>query len=83
MAIILNSDVLYFFKMWQKANPKLCKCNSHYDTKGEPLSDELVCMREKAWRKYVVARDKALLGLTPKPGKKTNLGDLFQAFDED
>ncbi len=80
---MMNSEVLYHFKMWQKINPKTCKCTTHYQANGEPLSDESVCLRERFWRNYVKARDKALLGITPKPGRKTNLGDLFQAFDED
>jgi len=83
MAIILNNDVFYLYRMWQKTSPGYCKCSTHFDDKGDPLSDDKVCLRERAWRKYVVARDKALLGIAPKDGKKPNLGDLFQAFEED
>ncbi len=83
MAIILNNDVLYWFRMWQKVNPKICKCTSHYREDGLPLSDEAVCLRERNWRKYVEAREKAILGYNPKPNKKLNLSDLLQAFDED
>jgi len=57
-------------------NPTDCRCPSHYDEKKQPLQDSEVCPREKAWRRYVEARDKMLA-----ERKKKMLEDLENSLE--
>lgn len=41
---------------WQKTNNQKCNCITHVDK-----PDALVCQRELLWRRYVEARNKALV----------------------
>ena len=45
---------------WLESAPKnggSCCSGQHYEEKGRPLADHLVCAREITWRRYVRARD--------------------------
>ena len=56
----MNSEAIEKFRIWQSINPETCQCFTHLDSHGQPLPDNMVCLREQAWRVYCRVRGDCL-----------------------
>lgn len=56
-----DNEVVAAFKRWRDSLTRACctqpNSSGHYDRQGDPLPDDMVCDRERAWRDYVRLRD--------------------------
>jgi hypothetical protein len=69
------NDLIKAAREWQSFDPETnCVCPTHFNMAGDPLPDDSVCDRERAWRRYVKVRDSG--NVNAKKGKKneTQLG---------
>jgi hypothetical protein len=62
------------FLLWKKRRNDLCECKNHH------LDNLDVCMREKSWRIYCLARNE-YLGITDFTKKEIDLDAILDSFE--
>lgn len=72
----MRQKLLYAYYDWQRALGK-CHCSSHVDDKGNPLSEHLVCDRERKFRLYCQIRDDIISKLKIRGVPKISMKDVF------